>query len=97
MGLALPRHDCPVGVREAQYRDKPTTLTEYLSMKPLLWNVDRDRDPPTMTVRLPGQPHRFVSIELEARGATGYEIDAAAVRELMATDPALLDVIAGPS
>jgi hypothetical protein len=65
-------------------------------MKPLLWNVDRDRDPPTMTVCLPGLPHRFVSIELDARGATRFEIDAAAVRELKATDPALLDLLAGP-
>ena len=63
-------------------------------MKPLLWNIDRYRDPPTMTVRLPGLPHRFVSIELEAFGVTASEITAAAVRELKATDPALFDVIA---
>jgi hypothetical protein len=63
-------------------------------MQPLLWNIDRYREPPTMTVRLPGLPHRFVSIELDTFGATASEITAAAVRELRATDPALLEVIA---
>jgi hypothetical protein len=63
-------------------------------MKPLLWNIDRDRDPPMMTVFLPGRPRRFVSIELETPGLTRYEIDAAAVREFKAMDPAVLDVIA---
>ena len=63
-------------------------------MKPLLWNIDPHRDPPTMTVCLPGLPHRLVSIELEVRGATGCEITAAAMRELKATDPALFEVIA---
>ena len=69
-------------------------LIEYFVMKPLLWNIDRDRDPPTMTICLPGLPRRFVSIELEASGASRFEVDAAAVRELRSTDPALLDVIA---
>jgi hypothetical protein len=63
-------------------------------MKPLLWNIDSRRDPPTMTVRLPGLPHRLVRIELEVRGATGCEITAAAMRELKTTDPALFEAIA---
>ena len=57
-------------------------------------NIDRDRDSPTRPVCLPGLPHRFASIELDAHGATRYEIDATAVQELNATDPALFDAIA---
>ena len=63
-------------------------------MKPMLWNIDRDREPPMMVICLPGLPRRFVSIELETPGTTRHEIVAAALREFKATDPAVLEVIA---
>ena len=62
-------------------------------IRPILWDVNHNAEPPTMTVLLFGRPHRYVTIEIERRPTPDMTVGAA-VAEMTATDRAVYDVMA---
>ena len=51
-------------------------------MRPILWDVDANADPPTMTICFVGRPHDFVTLPIRETVATADDALRAAVREL---------------
>jgi hypothetical protein len=64
-------------------------------MRPILFDVDHDREPPTMTVLLIGRPHRLLTFEIR-RLQTRQATEGAAMVELAFTDRAVFEVAAVP-
>jgi len=62
-------------------------------IRPILWDVNHDAEPPTMTVLLFGRPHRYVTIEIERRPTPDMTVSAA-IAEMAATERAVFDVMA---
>ena len=60
---------------------------------PILWDVNHDAEPPTMTVLLFGRPHRYVTLEIERRPTPDMTVSAA-VAEMTATERAVFEVMA---
>lgn len=64
-------------------------------IRPILWSIDHEADPPRMTVCLPGEPRRFATIELEGATRSREETALRALSELETTEPEIYEAIAG--
>ena len=64
-------------------------------MRAIFFDVDHDREPPTMSVLIVGQPDRVATFEIR-RLATRYATEIAALAELATTDRAIFEVAAVP-
>jgi hypothetical protein len=66
-------------------------------MRPILWDIDPNADPPTYTVLLPGQPHRTLTFELlPAVRRDRRSPEMRAIADLSGTDQAILELLAQP-
>lgn len=63
-------------------------------MRPILWHIDHDADPPTLTVCVVDRPCRIATIQLDDRGITRRDTEIAAIAEMRRTNPAVYDVMA---
>jgi hypothetical protein len=62
-------------------------------IRPILWDVNHEAEPPTMTVLLVGRPHRYVTVEIERRPTPDMTVSAA-VAEMTETERAVYEVMA---